>query len=88
MTTKIKYLADVFVEGEPRTAGEAYDEADDIAAVEQGGVYRGFQIGQALAHGRCGDEFPLRRAANAAQLTHRHKQLQRGEVNAARKVAL
>ena len=31
MTTKIKYLADVFVEGEPRTAGEAYDEADDIA---------------------------------------------------------
>lgn len=31
MTTKIKYLADVFVEGELRTAGEAYDEADDIA---------------------------------------------------------
>ena len=31
MTTKIKYLADVFVEGEPRSAGEEYDEADDIA---------------------------------------------------------
>lgn len=31
MTTKIKYLADVFVEGEPRTAGEEYDESDEIA---------------------------------------------------------
>lgn len=31
MTTKIKYLADVFVEGEPRSAGEEYDETDDIA---------------------------------------------------------
>lgn len=31
MTTKIKYLADVFVEGAPRTAGEEYDEADDVA---------------------------------------------------------
>lgn len=32
MTTKIKYLADVFVEGEPRTAGEIYEEAADTAA--------------------------------------------------------
>ncbi len=31
MTTKIEYLADVFVEGEPRTAGVQYDEADDVA---------------------------------------------------------
>lgn len=32
MTTKIKYLADVFVEGEPRTAGEIYEESADTAA--------------------------------------------------------
>ena len=35
-------------------------------AVEQGGVYRGFQSDRRFAHGRCGDEFSLRRAANAA----------------------
>jgi hypothetical protein len=29
---KVKYLADVFVEGEPRTAGESYDEHPDTAA--------------------------------------------------------
>lgn len=31
MTTKVVYLADVFVDGEPRTAGEEYEENDDVA---------------------------------------------------------
>jgi hypothetical protein len=57
-------------------------------AVEQGGVHSGFQVGQPLAHGRCRNELALGRAANAAELAHRHKQLQRGEINAARKTAL
>jgi hypothetical protein len=57
-------------------------------AVEQGGFHRSLQFGQPFAHGRCGDELALRRPADAAQLAHRHKQLQRGQVDAARKVAL
>jgi hypothetical protein len=57
-------------------------------AVEQGGVHGGFQVGKPLADGRCRDELALCRAADAAELAHRHKELQRGQVNAARKTAL
>ena len=52
-------------------------------AVQQRGVEGGFQIGQALAHGGCGDELALGRLADAAEFAHRHEQLQRGEVDPA-----
>src|SRR3990167_6775342 len=52
-------------------------------AVEQGGAHGAFKIGEALAHGRGGHEFLLGRLADAAALAHRHKELERGEVEAA-----
>lgn len=66
------------------SGGEGHTPA---VAVQQLGVHGGFQVGQAFADGRRGDEFPLGRLADAAQLTHRHKQLQRGEVEPAGEVA-
>jgi hypothetical protein len=56
-------------------------------AVQQGGAQRIFQIGQPLADGRCGNELPLGRAPDAAQLAHGHEELQRGEVDLAGEVA-
>jgi hypothetical protein len=56
-------------------------------AVQQRGVQRGFEVGEALADGRSRDEFALGRLADAAQLAHGHKELKRGQVNAAGKVA-
>ena len=57
-------------------------------AVKQGGVHRCFEVGQALAHRRGGNELALCGAANAAQFAHGDKQLERGKVDAARKTAL
>ncbi|MCY1538927.1 hypothetical protein D9M68_744900 [compost metagenome] len=57
-------------------------------AVKQRGAHGAFKIGKALAHGRGGHEFLLGRLADAAALAHRHKELERGEVEAAGKAAV
>lgn len=56
-------------------------------AVEQCSVHGSLQVGQAVADGRGRQKFALGRPANAAQLAHRHKQLQRCQVDTARKTA-
>ena len=68
------------------TGGRERDAA--AVPVEQGGVHCRFQIGQALADGRCGDELALRRTPDAAQFAHGHEQLQRRQIDTARKTAL
>jgi hypothetical protein len=56
-------------------------------AVQQRGVQRGFEVGEAFADGRGGDEFTLGRLADAAQLADGHKELKRSQVDAAGEVA-
>ena len=56
-------------------------------AVKQGCAERGFQVGQPLADGRRRNELPLRRTADAPQLAYRNEELERGQIDAARKAA-
>ena len=52
-------------------------------AVEQRGVDAAFEVGQALAHGRCGQVLALGGPRDGAFFAHGHKQLHGCEVQAA-----
>jgi hypothetical protein len=49
-------------------------------AVQQGSAERGLQVTETFADGRSGNKLTLSRLANAAQLAHRNKELERGQV--------
>jgi hypothetical protein len=55
--------------------------------IEKGRVECGFEVAQAFADGGRGNELPLGGLADAAQFADRDEKLQRGQINAAGKVA-
>ena len=78
--------ADV-VEVERGGEGQATRAVVARVPIEQACRQGGLQVRQPLADRRGGDEFALRRAPDAAELAHRHEELQRGQVHAAGKTA-